>query len=128
MVNAQHGTDYRYRRGCRCKRCRADHATGGRSWKRDAYDIPDDDRQQILERIETGADPAEITLETGYTWQKIHGVARHDETWREDLDAALIAGRDPEISHGRYQSYRHHGCRCPECRQARREVEARYQA
>jgi hypothetical protein len=29
-----HGTDARYRRGCRCKPCKAAHATGQRTYRR----------------------------------------------------------------------------------------------
>lgn len=43
-----------------------------------------------------------------------------DEEWGKRLDAALMAGRDPGLKHGTAWCHRVYGCRCPECREAKR--------
>lgn len=126
MANAQCGTDYAYRLGCRCTGCRSAHAVESNRWKHDTFDIPENHRRRILDAISSGMSAQDVVDETAYTWQKIHGVAKHDLGWSTALDDALIAGRDPSIPHGVYVSYRHFGCRCPDCRGVRMECERSY--
>lgn len=54
----------------------------------------------------------------GVTAQAIWGRARVDAGWRDQLNQALVAGRDPEVPHGTLSGWRWYRCRCPECRAA----------
>lgn len=79
-------------------------------------------RELILRRIRDRVPLAEAVAGTDLTVQALHGIAQWNAPWSAELDAALLLGRDPAIRHGEEQSYRHFGCRCPDCRRAHNET------
>ena len=124
MANAECGTAYSYRLGCRCQPCKTAHAAESKIWKRKTDAIPELHQKMILEAIASGLSGKEFVEKTAYTWQKIRGIAAFDQGWSDAVDQALMEGRDPNIPHGEYRSYRWFKCRCPECLEARRATEA----
>lgn len=106
--------------GCRCPGCRESHNRETRLWRRRRADaaLPSITRECLLTLIASGVAPATAADELGVTVQRIYARRRFDPEWDERLDEALLRGRDPEAPHGTHQAYRHHRCRCPECRAA----------
>ncbi|MFG2734351.1 hypothetical protein ACGFX7_05970 [Streptomyces harbinensis] len=76
-------------------------------------------RARLIARLTAGEHLAEVCQDLGITQQRVHGYRAYAPDWSEDLDAALLAGRDPELDHGTVGAYRHGRCRCPECREAK---------
>ncbi|ROO82553.1 hypothetical protein EDD29_0033 [Actinocorallia herbida] len=74
--------------------------------------------EQILAALAAGGRIAEVAEAHGVTSVALHGRASWDVDWSRRLDAALMEGRDETLDHGRRGTYRHQGCRCPECRAA----------
>jgi hypothetical protein len=72
---------------------------------------------ELLQGARTGHRFADTTKRLGITTQKVASAITRDPALRLELDAALMAGRDPEVEHGRRLAYRR-GCWCPECRRA----------
>lgn len=119
---AQHGTTNRWRTGCRepdCG-CRQAHNTDTRTYRRNLADraFPPKARTRLLRLISRGATITEAAEQVGVTTHAVYGRRRVDPAWGNRLDAALMAGRDPDVPHGIPSGYRHHRCRCPECRAA----------
>ena len=75
-------------------------------------------RRTILARVARGEHLPDVAADLGVTMQAVWGAALVWPWWREELDAALVAGRDPGLAHGTEQAYRHSKCRCPDCRGA----------
>ncbi|GIH70359.1 hypothetical protein [Sphaerimonospora thailandensis] len=72
----------------------------------------------ILSQVREGVHIGDAAKRAGVTLHAVYGHAARDVRRQRALDAALMAGRDPDISHGTNHSYRVHKCRCPECKVA----------
>ncbi|MCK2240935.1 MULTISPECIES: AlpA family transcriptional regulator [unclassified Crossiella] len=112
------GTPSGWRAGCDCPDCTQAHTDDTRIWRRDRARIPEEMREAILADIAAGGRITSVAAEYGLTQQALHGQGRVDEQWRDDLDEALRAGRDPGLIHGTAGAWRHGQCRCPDCREA----------
>lgn len=77
-------------------------------------------RAELLRRLEAGENLAQVAPELGVTHQRVWAAAELDSSWATELDQALMRGRPDHLEHGRPLSYKE-GCRCPECRVAKRE-------
>lgn len=117
---ADHGTPARWRTGCRCSDCLAAHNAESRDLRRHAADraLPPAARRRILAAVRRGRSMTQAADAAGVTAQAIWGRARVDAGWRDQLNQALVAGRDPEVPHGTLSGWRWYRCRCPECRAA----------
>jgi hypothetical protein len=81
--------------------------------------FPIDLRKRVLAMVSKGRTFREIEGILGVPGPQIHSFARKNPLFRRELDDALLKGRDPKLEHGSATPYRNHGCRCPECRQAK---------
>lgn len=116
-----HGTENRWRAGCRCSECRTAHNDGSRTFRRRVVDtrrFPPKLRDRLLALIAAGVHITDAAAALRTSQQAIHRYARVHPEWGAELDEALMGGRAPEVPHGTEAGYRHHRCRCPECRQA----------
>lgn len=89
---------------------RAEREHRAASWERMAPHAP-----VILAGLASGRSPAQMSAMTGVSHQLMFGLARHNPTWADQLEDALIQGRNPALEHGMREAYRH-GCRCGQCR------------
>lgn len=106
-----HATLGRYRHGCPRTSCRAANT---------ADKHPEQNTAEVARQIEPLLDdlangtPYPTALAThGYSRQKITSLRRLPII-TQALDAALMAGRDPDLAHGTPGAWRA-GCRCPDC-------------
>jgi DNA-binding CsgD family transcriptional regulator len=74
--------------------------------------------KDLLKALASGTSLTDAVQAAGLPVQALFQRARWDKPWSDRLDAALMAGRDRQINHGTAWAYKHHRCRCPECRQA----------
>lgn len=117
---AEHGTENRWRTGCRCSLCGDAHNAGLRVWRRDRADrrFPAPQRRLLLKLLSRGQSITDAAMAVGVATQTVHSRSRVDPGWQQRLDEALMAGRDPRVRHGTEDGYRNGRCRCPECRAA----------
>lgn len=80
--------------------------------------LGDASRAYILRELTGGRSIPDVAAAIGVSTVRIHSLARRDPDWATALDAALLAGRDPNVPHGTETGYRWRHCRCPDCRQA----------
>lgn len=120
------GTPAGWRAGCGCDDCTEAHNAETRHWRRDRNRLPEQVCAELLKVIASGLPLPEAVAEAGLTQQRVHGQARVDPEWRRRLDTALLEGRDPSLLHGVARTYRHARCRCPDCREAHRQVNVQY--
>lgn len=115
-----HGTVNRWRSGCRCNECAHAHNGDTRTWRRSLADaaFPARTRTRLLRAIRGGATVVDAAERVGVTQHAVYARRRFDTQWGEQLDEALMAGRNPDAPHGTETGYRRWGCRCPECRAA----------
>ena len=102
----------------RCSACRH-RRRGPDSDRRDETarsHFPEDAREELLRRVAAGEHLSDVCGELGITTVRAHAFATRDKQWGRRLDAALTAGRDPDLNHGTAMAYRWGRCRCPECR------------
>jgi hypothetical protein len=86
--------------------------------------FPPKQRRAFLRLLERGVAISEAAEKVGITVQAVHARCRFDPEWQGLLDAALIAGRDPDAPYGTPTGYRRYRCRCPDCRRAHHPVPA----
>lgn len=105
----------------RCTRCLEQRKTSDRTRVREISSavFPPALRSEVLRMLAQGNSLAAVHDRLGVTQQRIHTFRTHDPHWAGQVDAALMAGRDNSLEHGRYTTYRNSGCRCPECRAAK---------
>lgn len=105
----------RYRAGDKDPAALAAHAAETTQWRHDNHPVTGETADMLLTLLAAGH-ALRITCDRlGVTTQAVHGRAQWDPEWSTALDAALMAGRDPDLPHGTHKAYRQH-CRCPECR------------
>lgn len=75
-------------------------------------------RTRLLAGLSAGGQLGEVCSQLGVSTVQVYGWRQYDPGWADALDAALMAGRNPELDHGT-PSARWWGCRCPDCRLAR---------
>lgn len=116
-AQAGHGTDSRWRFGCRCDLCKTAHNhslrefRAGRAILRWEAAAP-----ALIELLAAGRPYRDAADEVGVTTQAISAHRRRDPAFAEALDIALMGSRNPELTHGTGTSWKS-GCRCPECRE-----------
>ena len=91
-------------------------------WKRSRerkQAFPAQQRSRLLELIANGLPLPQACETVGVAMSRVHATARLNARWAEQLDEALMAGRDPDITHGNTYAYKMLRCRCPECRRAK---------
>lgn len=76
-------------------------------------------RAQILEGLRGGYRLTEVVPEVGVSHQAVWGAAEVWPWWRQEVEEALMVGRPRGINHGSTRGYKR-GCRCRECREAKR--------
>lgn len=111
----------RWRQGDRDPAALAAHLADLSAWRRAraAKRFGPAQRAHIIREITGGRAIGEVAAALGLHTASITNYARRvDPAWGEELDAALMAGRDPNIPHGTTYSYRVRRCRCPVCRRA----------
>jgi hypothetical protein len=119
---AAHGTLTRWLEGCDCDRCREAQNDAARArFRRKAQErLPAEVRQQLLDAIYGGGQPFRTALrELGLTSNQVWGLAKTDQEWSDQLDAALTATRRDDLQHGTNAAYVR-GCVCSECREHQR--------
>ncbi|MEV0649956.1 hypothetical protein AB0I28_32335 [Phytomonospora sp. NPDC050363] len=108
----------RYNAGDRDLDAAAGHAQQMRTWRHNTHPLTPAAQAAILALLTDGTPLDAVCELTDVSHQAIHGRSAWDADWRTRLNAALMAGRDPRLRHGREETYRHARCRCPECREA----------
>ncbi|MFD6534783.1 hypothetical protein [Streptomyces goshikiensis] len=105
--------------GCSCRQEHNASTTADHRRKADAA-FTSEQRAQLLELLANGAHLNEATTVVGVRLRQVWGLARRpDLDFADQLDAALTAGRDPQLRHGSSYTYARFRCRCPECREAK---------
>ena len=92
-------------------------ATPQRAWGRARAQkrLPVEVRQQLLDAIYAGQPFRTVLRDLGLTSNRVFGLARTDQEWSEQLEAALTASRREDLEHGTNAAYLH-GCVCSDCR------------
>jgi hypothetical protein len=116
-----HGTLTRWLEGCDCERCHeAQNAAAKARFRRKAQRrFPAEVRQQLLDAIYSGQPFKTALRDLGLTSNQVWGLAKTDEEWSKELEAALTATRHSDLQHGTNAAYVH-GCVCSECRENQR--------
>ena len=65
-----------------------------------AQDLPADVRQQLLDEIYSGQPFRQVLRNLGLTSNQVWGLAKPDELWSRQLEAALTASRRDDLKHG----------------------------
>lgn len=104
----------------RCPDCRAKRTTADWLYRKENAEaiLSDPKREELLRRLIEGEALTPVSL--SLTPSRAYGFTAFDDGWRDQLDAALTAGRAPDLAHGTEMACRHGGCRCPQCRTAHR--------
>lgn len=120
-VTPPHGTEARYRRGCRCDQCRpaASEAIRLRRWRlreRRAGTIPNSITHGASGYTNIGC-RCDVCV-TGHRAQ-VAAERRRRRAERVQIDGRLVAVNAP--THGTASTYSNHGCRCAPCTAASTE-------
>jgi hypothetical protein len=116
----RHGTT-QWLEGCDCHQCREaqNDAARARFRRRAQQRLPVEVHQQLLDAI-YGERPFRTALrDLGLSSNQVFGLAKTDEEWSEQLEAALTATRRDDLEHGTTAAYVR-GCVCSECREYQR--------
>jgi hypothetical protein len=82
--------------------------------------LPLEVRQQLLEAVYAGQPFRTVLRDLGVTSNQVWGLAKTDQEWAAELEAALTATRRTDLKHGSNAAYKH-GCVCRECREHQRQ-------
>jgi hypothetical protein len=106
-------------RHTRCDDCHAQRAAADYTYRKQTATarFPEVVRRMLTARLAAGEHLTDVCRSLETTTQQAHGFKVFDRTWAEELDGALLAGRDPDLNHGTITAYRKSNCRCPECRE-----------
>jgi hypothetical protein len=117
VSQAVHGTSARWHSGCRCIHRRRAHSDTQRAWRKSRAQarLPVEVRQRLLDAIYAGRPFRTVLRDLGLTSNRVFGLARTDQEWSQQLDAALTVGRREDLEHGTNAAYLH-GCVCSDCR------------
>jgi hypothetical protein len=118
---APHGSRARWSHGCACSQCRQAQNDTARAQgrARARARLPLELRQHLLDAICAGQPFRQVLRDLDLTSNRVFGLARTDEEWSEQLDAALTAGRRDDLQHGTNAAYVA-GCVCSACREHQR--------
>jgi hypothetical protein len=116
-----HGTLTRWLEGCDCDRCRETQNDAARArFRRKAQErLPVEVRQQLLDAIYGGQPFRTALRQLGVTSNQVWGLAKTDQEWSRNLEAALTATRRNDLQHGTNAAYVRR-CICRECREHQR--------
>lgn len=113
---APHGTTSRWRVGCSCLACTQAHNEEARGRREAGWSTPWDCAGPLLiAALAAGAPYREALQLAGVSSQALSARRRREPLFARDVDAALMAGRDPLLMHGTDGAWRAR-CRCPDCR------------
>jgi len=114
-VLSPHGTTSRWRVGCDCPRCADAHAEDARQ-RRNPHNqlLWDRIEAPLLDAFARGTPYRQALDHHGLTAQALSRRRRRDPDFAKAVNAALMAGRDPNLRHGRDSAWKA-GCRCPDC-------------
>jgi hypothetical protein len=106
----------------RCEVCKADHIRERaelrqREIERDI--LPFEVRRALIGDLWSGMHLDEACGRAGLTAGRLWTISRSVPGLTEALDTALLATRDPHLTHGKEHTYKKYRCRCPECRAAK---------
>ena len=112
-----HGTSARWHAGCHCTLCRGAHSDTQQAWRlaRAQTRLPIEVRQRLLDAISAGQPFRTVLRDLGLTSNRVFGLARTDQEWCQQLEAALTASRRDDLEHGTNSAYIQ-GCMCSDCR------------
>jgi hypothetical protein len=115
---APHGTRARWSHGCDCSRCgQAQNDTARKYGRARAQDrFPIEVRQQLLDAIGTGRPFRQILRDLGLTSNQVWELAKTDDEWASQVEAALMGARRDDLQHGTTAAYVR-GCVRRECRE-----------
>lgn len=92
----------------RCEDCRAKRVS--KDWLRRKEKAEatfhETRRTELLRHLASGEPLADACTALDLTPHRVHGFTHYNDEWREQLDVALTAGRDPDLDHGTETAYR----------------------
>lgn len=110
-----HGTEARWRSGCRCSECTQAHAGRMTEYRQRRRLQELEEAKPIIFRALREGEGYRGALDiAGVTARKITGWRTTIPGFADELDAVLTETRDPSLRHGTATSWKA-GCRCPEC-------------
>jgi hypothetical protein len=80
-------------------------------------EFPPSTRSRLIAKLRKGIHFDDAARELGLSPQRVFSAARVLNAFGSQLDATLLAERDPALPHGTLTGYNKR-CRCPECRAA----------
>lgn len=114
-ILSPHGTTSRWRVGCDCPRCTHAHAEEARHLRQlgnpACWDLIE---KSLLDALANGTPYRQALDDAGVTAQAFSQKRRRDPAFGRAANAALMAGRNPNLHHGRDSAWKA-GCRCPDC-------------